>query len=171
MPGSVVSPTVPPGRPTSSYQELAAIGHCPVAGPSQRSPSLDRLEQVRSQCVFTVTFCEPHYHALWQAGRGTGQRRDWLSPWWYTESAVYQGRPVRSFSRPMAQNSSVLCGDGGKARASHMQGTHPLRALGAPSAQRAQLLAQPLFLCLLLLVEWSHNRRADAPAGRANSSG
>lgn len=88
-----------------------------------------------------------------------------------TLSAVCQGLPPRSFSRPMAQNSSVLCGDGGEARASHMQSTHPLRALGAPRAQHAQLLAQLLLLCLLLLVEWSHNWRADAPAGRADSSG
>lgn len=31
--------------------------------------------------------------------------------------------------------------------------------------------APSLCSCLLLLVEWSHHRRADAPAGRANSSG
>lgn len=76
VPRSVVSPMVPPGRPTSSYQELAATGHCPFAGLSQWSPSLAKFGQVHSQCVFTVIFCEPLYHAMWQAGRGTGQRRD-----------------------------------------------------------------------------------------------
>lgn len=69
-------------------------GCFPVAGQSQWSPSQARCGQ--------AIFCEPRCHAVWQAGGGTGQRHDTLSPAAVTESQWCTREP-----------HSGCCGGGG----------------------------------------------------------
>lgn len=116
-------------------------GCFPVAGQSQWSPSQARCGQ--------AIFCEPRCHAVWQAGGGTGQRHDTLSPAAVTESQWCTREP---HSGCCGRRWGPFCGPGarkccaGRRAAGHVPATRRTSPPG-PCA--------PSLLGPLRLVEWS----------------
>lgn len=116
VPRSVVSPRSCP-HSTKSWQPLGTAQLLVQVSGHPARPGVS--ESVL--CVLTVIFHEPYYPGVWQAGGAA-------LPWSLTEAegtqedshSVILAGGRGSLLRLTAQDSDVLCGHSGRARASHM---------------------------------------------------